>query len=88
MLVTCKTKHPVFLLPMHCKNGLFSAGTFQFSAFLRAAKERTLLSLVKELKFDHYISNVKYQCGFMLSYAATAVVTADNLHSKEFNLTH
>lgn len=71
---------------MHCKNGLFSVDGFQFSAFLRAAKERSLLSLVKELKFYH-ISDIKYLCSFTLSYAATELVLADNLHSKEFILT-
>lgn len=67
---------------MHCKNGLFSVDAFQFSAFLRAAKERSLLSLVKELKFYYYISDIKYLCSFILSYAATELVLTDNLHSR------
>lgn len=32
----------VFSFPRHCKNGLFSACTFQFSSFLRVASERSL----------------------------------------------
>jgi len=45
LLGACRTKHPVFVFPRHCKYGLFSAGTFQFSAFLKAAEERSLLCL-------------------------------------------
>ena len=52
---------------------------------LELPKKRSLLFLVKELKFQHSILNRKYWCRFTLSYTATEPVTADNLQSKDFS---
>jgi len=48
--MSCKAKHQVLLSPVNCNHGLFSAGAFEFSVFLRATKEKVFAILSERTK--------------------------------------